>query len=291
MHDFLKAIGFSEVTSRAEEERLINFVMEHGAERHVTKLSDTRSTVELFMEVAENAGIVVRGEYDEEGRFHVEHYFPTYRGQNVSSCETVLINKRVDTDAYTGMCDDCRLGVPLIFYLQNKIDLINKSRNRGDRTKYSIYLSALAEEGTILFPIQKSKREAEMVKANLKSRNALIAEAKKGNQEAAESLTLDDIDQYALVSKRIRKEDIYSIVETCFIPFGTESDNYTVLGYITEVKELCNSCTNEKFYCLGIRCNDLEFAVCVNDENLIGEPLPGRRFRGNVWMQGKVDWL
>lgn len=291
MHDFLKAIGFSEVTSRAEEERLINFVIEHGSERHVTKLSENRATVELFMEVAENAGIVVRGEYDEGGHFHVEHYFPIYRGQNVSSCETVFINKRVDTDAYTGMCDDDRLGVSLIFYLQNKVDLINKSWDKGDRMKYPIYLSALAEEGKILFPIQKSEREEETVKANLKSRNALIAEAKKGNQEAAESLTLDDIDQYALVSKRIRSEDVYSIVETCFIPFGSESDNYTVLGYITEVKELCNSYTKEKFYCLGISCNDLEFAVCINEKNLLGEPLPGRRFRGNVWMQGKVDWF
>lgn len=289
MHNFLKAVGFSEVASRAEEEKLISTIIENGAERQVAKISDIRSAVEIYMEVAEETGIVVRGEYDERGNFHVEHFFPIHRSQNMSACEAVYINKRVDTDAYTGMCDDYRIGVSLIFYLQNKVDLINKKWKKGDRTKYPIYLSALASEGKILLPVQKDVKEDEKVRSDQKARTALLAEAKKGNPEAMESLTMEDIDQYALVSRRIRKEDIYSIVETSFIPYGSESDNYTILGYITEVKEVTNSYTKENLYILFLQCNDMTLEVCINKNSLVGEPLPGRRFRGNVWMQGKIE--
>ena len=38
--------------------------------------------------------------------------------------------------------------------------------------------------------------------------------------------------EYAMITKRIQKEDVYSIVDTTFIPYGSESDNYTVIGTI-----------------------------------------------------------
>ena len=28
--------------------------------------------------------------------------------------------------------------------------------------------------------------------------------------------------------------------------------------------------------------------VCINEKDLLGEPAIGRRFRGNVWMQGNL---
>ena len=42
---------------------------------------------------------------------------------------------------------------------------------------------------------------------------------------------------------------------------------------------------------LTIECNGLVFDVCMNEKDLMGEPLPGRRFRGNIWMQGMVDFM
>ena len=104
-----------------------------------------------------------------------------------------------------------------------------------------------------------------------------------------QSLTFDDIDQYAVVSRRIRKEDIYSIVETSFIPYGSESDNYSILGYINSVEQMTNSYTKEKFYVLNVECNEMNYDVCIHVDDLLGEPAVGRRFRGNIWLQGKVE--
>lgn len=289
MHSFLRAVGFGSVKSRSDEEKLINLVIENATEKQVFRVSEERSVVELMMEVSEDTGIVVRGETDARGNFHVAHYFPIRRGSSITTEEPLFVNKRVDTDAYTGMCDDYRIGVSLIFYIQNVVDLLKNPIRKKERRRCPVYLSALATEGKILLPVEKTKKEAEKVKSDLQNRSALIAEAKQGNQEAMQSLTFDDIDQYAVVSRRIRKEDIYSIVETSFIPYGSESDNYSILGYINSVERLTNSYTKEEFYVLNVECNEMNYDVCIHEDDLFGEPKPGRRFRGNVWMQGKVE--
>ena len=289
MHSFLKSIGFGSITSRSEEENLIKLAVENASERQVFRVSEERSFVELYMEVAEKTGIIVRGEQDETGTLHVSHYVPIHRGLTVTTEETIFINKRVDTDAFTGMCDDYRIGISLIFYIQNVIDVLKNPVSKKENRECPVFLSALATEGKILLPVEKTKTEEEKVKMDLQNRSALIAKAKQGNQEAIQSLTFEDIDQYAIVSKRIRKEDVYSIVETSFIPFGSESDNYSILGYIMDVKKCENFYTKEEFYILSLMCNEMYFDICIHAEDLLGEPMIGRRFRGTVWLQGKVE--
>jgi len=72
------------------------------------------------------------------------------------------------------------------------------------------------------------------------------------------------------------------------MPYGIESDQYSVLGDIIELTEEKNIITNEKIYCIKVSCNDIIFSVCINKNDLIGEPMVGRRFKGNIWMQGSI---
>lgn len=60
----------------------------------------------------------------------------------------------------------------------------------------------------------------------------LIKQAKEGDQDAIDSLTLDEMDLSSQIRRRIKTEDLYSIVETTFVPYGSESDNYMVIGTI-----------------------------------------------------------
>jgi hypothetical protein len=290
MHSFLRAIGFSKLNNRSEVEKLIHKVIEEASMRHLLSVDDKSTLAELSLEFTDGVGIMVRGEYDEENKFHVEHYFPYYKGLNTSTREEVFISKRVDTDAYTGMCDDYRLGVSLIFYLQNNIDYINVKHIGNNGRTHSISLAALAYDGKVLLPVDRNDRFDKTNNADMRQRNQLIAEAKKGNQEAIDSLTIDDIDMYAMVSKRIKQEDVYSIVDTSFVPYGSESDNYTVLGIINDVRKVSNLLSKEELYILSLDCNNLSFEVCINREDLYGEPGIGRRFHGTIWMQGNVDF-
>ena len=91
-----------------------------------------------------------------------------------------------------------------------------------------------------------------------------------------------------MISKRITKEDVFSIVNSSFMPYGIESDQYSVLGEIIELEEDINSLTKEKIYSMKVECNDIIFNIAINEKDLLGEPAVGRRFKGSIWMQGTV---
>ena len=81
---------------------------------------------------------------------------------------------------------------------------------------------------------------------------------------------------------------MFSIVETSFIPYGSESDLYTVLGNILSSRQIKNSETGELIWILKIVCNDIPMEVAINAEDLMGFPSPGMRFKGVIWMQGEL---
>lgn len=291
MHSFLRAIGFSNIKDRLELERLVGIIMEQPSDKKVYNSHNNKIFAEITKMFSKQMGITLRGEYDENGKFYMEHYFPYFKSSYMSTKEETSIIKRVDTDAYTGMSDDVRLGVSLIFYLQNVVDFFmeEKDGKKLDRA-FPIYLSALSISGKILLPLDRDEKQEKNNSADVQYRRQLIAEAKKGNQEAIDSLTIDDIDMYAMISRRAKVEDIYSIVESSFTPYGSESDNYTILGTITDLDSLFNEMTGEEIYHLSVSCNDLVFQILINKVDLLGEPQVGRRFKGNVWLQGFVDF-
>ena len=58
-----------------------------------------------------------------------------------------------------------------------------------------------------------------------------------------ESLTMDDIDTYAMISQRLTKEDVFSIVDSFFMPSGLECDQYSVMGEIVDFVNFKNILT------------------------------------------------
>ena len=51
-----------------------------------------------------------------------------------------------------------------------------------------------------------------------KNRTNLIAAARNGDEEAMESLTMEDMDTYSMISQRIVTDDILTIVDSYFMP-------------------------------------------------------------------------
>ena len=291
MHSYLRAIGFSNVNNRNELNKLINLVIDKASNRKTIQIDYQNSLTEMSMWFGPDFGITVRGEYDHNDIFHLENYFPFLYSHGISVKGEIAINKRVDSESYTGMCDDYRLGVSLIFYIQNVADYLERKNSKKLlNLNVPVTLSALSLEGRTILPINKDEIQVRNITAERINRNKLIAEAKKGNQEAIDSLTFDDIDTYAKVTRRAKKEDIYSIVETSFIPYGSESDNYSILATILDSRLVVNTFTNEEVYDLDLVCNDIIFRLCINKKDLLGEPLPGRRFKGNIWLQGKIEF-
>ena len=83
---------------------------------------------------------------------------------------------------------------------------------------------------------------------------------------------------------------MFSLVDTYFMPYGVECDQYSILGEITDCQMITNTLTGEKVYQMTVYCNELSFDLCINAEDLFGEPQVGRRFKGTIWLQGFINF-
>lgn len=288
MHKFLRAVGFSNIRKK-DLNIILEEIVEHPNVMRVTKDSDGNEFAELMKFFSDNVGIMLRGSYDENDVFQINYYVPFSTFEGITTQEQIDIEKHAEKESYAGVCDEIRLGVTLIFYLQNVADFLSEHRaNIYTKEIYGASLSALSVDGKIILPIEQKVLEKQTANLKDENRQKLIAEARKGNEEAIENLSIQDLDMYSQISKRIHKEDVFSIVNTSFMPYGIESDQYSILGEIKEVEEISNSITGESLYSMEIECNDLYFRVVINKNDLLGEPAVGRRFKGSVWMQGTV---
>lgn len=287
----MRAIGFSKLQDRKQLQALVTDVVVNADERKYTTKTDETSIAEFCKDFAENIGIAVCGEFDEDDKFTYDYYYPYLRGTGISSREDVSIERHAANESYAGVCDDVKVGVSLIFYLQDMITYI-KAKNLGKLPVRgtSLTLSALSTQGTIMMPIMKNERQKKKKQKEMNNRNYLIAAARRGDEDAIETLTLEDMDMYTTISRKIQKEDVFSLVDTYFMPYGVECDQYSVLGEITDCHLTKNKLTGEEIYVLTINCNELTFDVCINIIDLFGEPQVGRRFKGTVWMQGFINY-
>ena len=288
MHKFLRAVGFSKIRKK-DLEIITEEIIQHPELMKMTKDSEGNEFAEFSKTYAPNIGIMVRGTYDEKDEFHMEYYVPYALGTSISTQEQIDIEKHSEKESFAGVCDEMRIGVTLIFYLQNAADFLSEHRkNIHVKNLHGAMLSALSVEGKILLPIEQKKTAKTQINSKREKRNKLLAEAREGNEEAIENLTIQDMDTYSALAKRIMTEDVFTIVSSSFMPYGIESDQYSVVAEILELEEFTNSLTNEKLYSMKVECNDIIFHITINQEDLLGEPAVGRRFKGIIWMQGTV---
>ena len=294
MHRFMRAIGFSTEGTRENRKRLLSYVVTSADESRVVSAKEGHLLVEYRKYFGDRIGIIVRGTF-EPGESGAEEYFVDYsvpflKAVAISSTDKVTFESFADKLEYVGICDDYRLGMPLIFYLQNMNELLSQTEPVQDRAidVFHVSLSALSVKGSIMMPIEKSESEERLMKKRKRERDELYRRAKTGDESAIENITIEDMDTYSIVKKKSKEEDVFSLVDSYFMPVGIECDQYSILGEIKDVNESINQITGEEVVILDIVANDIFFDVCINRKDLVGEPEIGRRFKGDVWMQGTV---
>ena len=291
MHKFMRAIGFSKLTDRSEQQKLITDIILNATHRAYTSNGEETILAEFCEDFAKDMGVAVCGEFDENDKFTYDYFYPYLRGTGISSCEDVSVERHADKESYAGVCDDIKVGVSLIFYLQNMVPYVKAQyENLLPIRGTTLTLSGLSLKGNIILPIGKNDKQRLKVQKASMNRNQLIDAARKGDENAIESLTLEDMDTYTSISKKILTEDVFSLVDTYFMPYGVECDQYSIMGEILDISLRVNKITNEEIYVMRLSCNDLQFDICINKLDLYGEPQVGRRFKGVVWMQGYINY-
>lgn len=291
MHQYLKSIGFENLHTRKDLRELLKQVENEYTHQTVISYNDYTDFCELQKEYGQGIGISLYGELDDEENFDADYYIPYFEGSGITSFVEVTVEKRIEKEQYVGVCEDPRVGISLIFCLQNGVEYM-RERQIGSACglNISVTLSGLALSGIILLPVRKDEEKVKNATEALNNRKNLLNAARNGDQTAIETLTLDDIDVYSKVSRRLMHEDIFTIVDTYFMPYGVECDMYSIMGEILAVRERENTLTGVKLYQMKLNVNEMQFDICVPKKYVLGEPEIGRRFKGTIWLQGYLNF-
>lgn len=293
MHNFFEAIGFSNHKDGKEKTLIRNIVkntIKDYKENHNYRLEAKGKTMEVGIKFGEYIGMYIQGEFLEDGEFEVDSVFPYVKPMSYEKYKNgITIEPNVYNISFSAACDTLsENGISIIFYLQNGIEYMNyKDKLKDD---YEIGLAGLSMSGRIILPTNVNKDYINKYADKKKNKQNLFVEARDGNQDAMESLAFDEMEMYTRINKRIENENLYSVIDTCFMPYGLQSDKYSIIGRIVNIHKCRNSITFETVYILHLECNDVIITVAINDKDLFGVPEIGRRFKGIIWLQGRVKF-
>ena len=290
MHNFLKTIGFSKIQTDMQLEPLLERAVNEKYRTLIINGNEGSVIEQYQLPVAPSMGIAVVGERTPDGVFHRNYYFPYMRSYDGTLTEAGSVERHLEKETYAGVLEDFKSGITLIFYITNSVQLRELQKMEMRVKARQAFLTGLACEGKILLPIEK-KEDPEAVKRKSIERRSLFEAARQGDQEAIDTLTETDINMFNELHQRIVTEDLYSIVETTFMPTGVECDIYSILGEIVSLRVKENVYTHENVVDMKISCNDCIFHVAINESDLVGIPAVGRRFKGKIWMQGNLEFI
>ena len=289
MHDYLRAVGFSKVADRKSLQQLLSLVMTKPDQEYYAESRDWPVYWEKSKDFLPGAGLTVRGDTDEKGMLAYEYYFPHFHGSHVSFTGNVDLEKEFEREEYNGVCEPSDMGIVVVFHMNRLKDYAARIREYGYLEETPVRLSALSVRGSVLLPLarkQTSGGEKEVQAAASRR----YEEAQQGNPEAIAELAMQDFLLFNTIAHRLMEgEDVLSVVETSFMPFGTASNQYSVLGDILDCQEQYNQLSGEKIWQLTVLCNSKLIDICINAEDLTGAPKLGRRFRGTIWLQGQLS--
>lgn len=291
MHKYSKAIGFGGDISGSMMRKVEEEVRREFTSHERMILDEDTDYCEFRKILGERLELAMYGVMDLDENFEKEYSVPVFQGKGITTYADVIVEKKIDKEAYIGICEEARVDISLMFYLQNPMEYVRELQSGNlSKKKTSVTLAGLAYDGTVLFPVTKNEKDKKEQREQFRDRMMLVSAARKGYSEAIETLTLKDMDTYQKVSKRVVTEDIFSIIDTYFMPYGVECDLYSIMGEILDMDLVINEVTREKIMILTLDVNEMIFDVCIPKANILGEPAVGRRFRTNIWLQGKINF-
>ena len=328
MHKYLRAVGFSNFQKKSQ---IDDFFKENLKDENLisTYISqDMRLCGQYNIQVCQGAGVSVIGEQEKNQLALMDFYYPYLKGYDYTLIQECTIERHSDKDSYAGIIDDYRMGIALIFYLTNGnvYNSLIKNFRPMDIKIDRIFLSALSIGGRIILPIDKKELSgnefADKSKINEEYDEQDIDEYANEDDDSVDDFIdeqpittrlIGDMDDFSdgiggkalsigigiklprdpigEQEMRLKNEDLYSIVETSIVPYGIECDKYQIVAEIISVNRKENKFTGETLVEMRVDAMGLQFNLMINEKDLEGDPEPGRRFRGTIWLLGEVEFL
>lgn len=281
------AIGMSRYTNPKAVDQLVSELLEKGPLKGQQFFKDGALHVEIFKEMGPFQ-MVLRGEIEEGGYIHIFMVLPALkekRGYEFIECETMEVPGDViylagqEKHTLEGLC----LALTEVHRFYKEKDLFQKEK---------LYVSCygLSIEGKVILGIERTQEDVEAIEEGEEQRRQLLSRAMDGDEDAMDQIQDEEERTQQEIEERLQYEDVYSIFDGFLYPAEGEGEHYfTILGDILYVDKLMNSFTEEWVYYLSLDVLGQNIRVCINPRDLLGEPLPGRRFTGKVWLYGRLD--
>jgi hypothetical protein len=289
---YLRSAGFSNYKKRNDIKILLDKLERANIDKmRAVHFNGDEMRWEINAKVTPTMGVYLIGAVDNgSGDYIREYYFPYINSEDKSLQLPCSIQRKIDYDIFSGVVEDERMNISLIFRLNNNLEYLDRFIKRKSVDSKAIYLSAWSGSGKVILPVGKASLNYSDSVGEEKNKKYDLFEKTDGIDDDSFSSLSEDIYLYNSVSKRLLREDVYSIVDSCFVPYGIECEIYSVLGNILRVESYKNYYTDELIYDLTLECNDILLHVGINKRDLEGEPLAGRRFRGVIWLQGRIEF-
>ena len=156
MHQYLNAIGFGSMKSKKELYERLDKVEQQYTCHELVYQDEELDFCEYQKEFGPGMGICLCGDMDSVDNFTKRYYYPYFLGTGITSYADITIERRMDREAYVGICEDAKIGITIIFYLQNVPQYLKEKQLSGNKMNYtSVTLAGLCESGTILLPVKK----------------------------------------------------------------------------------------------------------------------------------------
>ena len=76
MHKYMRAIGFSRLIDKREQQKLVTDIILNATRRSYTSNGEETILAEFCEDFAENMGIAVCGEFDADDKFTFDYFYP-----------------------------------------------------------------------------------------------------------------------------------------------------------------------------------------------------------------------
>ncbi len=289
MHPYLQSIGFQNQMNFPDEWEFLRKIQRRPSVTRRFPQGEEVIRETMTKSFGEGMGVTVSG-VRYKGRFHREFYYPYVKSECVIPMETCTIMRQRDTKSFLAACGTMRFGVGVIFFVDNFMDVLDYWDGEEEQVLKicGVSLSGLATSGKILLPLRKTSKERVMQKRDDKRKSNHFERISQGDEFSMLAMNCEDMEIYERISNRLDEDDLYTMVDTSFIPSNMETDCYTVLGEILSLRLEKNTLTGEEIYMMVLRCHLLEIQVAVPQAQLMGKPEVGRRFKGDIWLQGSL---
>ena len=131
MHRYFRTIGFSEYHNEEEVRHLLDVVQQQNEPRAmIISRSNGDRLWEIRAELGPGLGVILSGYVNHLGQLVRERYMPFFEEMELTSDVYCSIQRHVDNNVFSGLLDDIRVGISLIFRLTNAGEYMQR-RQRG----------------------------------------------------------------------------------------------------------------------------------------------------------------